>query len=118
MSTPVQLERPMPHSAETERVILGAILAGHKSRDVLVEQVRAADFFIVENQHIAAAIERLRSAGRPVDLLTVQEELHHAREIEKAGGIGYLAQLGDQMPAGLNLEHHLRSIKKLATLRA
>jgi replicative DNA helicase len=99
-------------------MILGAILAGHRNRELLLEQVRPSDFFVTQNHYIARALERVRNAKRPVDLLTVNDELRMSGELEQAGGCGYLAELGDGMPTGLNLDYHIRSLKNLSTLRA
>jgi replicative DNA helicase len=118
VSKSIELERPLPHLPKTEGVILGAILGGHKTREVLLDQVRVEDFFLPQNATIARAIGRLRSADQPVDLLSVQQELEHQGELPAAGGIGYVAQLGDDVPSGLNLEHHLRSLKGYAVLRS
>jgi replicative DNA helicase len=117
MSQPIELERQLPFLPETERLILGAIIGGHKLRQTLLDQVDADDFFLPQNQIIAHAIGRLHSANRPVDLLAMHEELDHSKELEAAGGVGYLAQLGDGMPQGLNLEHHLRTLKNHTVLR-
>ena len=108
----------MPHLPDVERVILGAILAGHRSRQLLLDQVRPEDFFQNPNAAVARSIERLHSDHRPVDLLTVQEDLERRGEVELAGGIGYLAALGDGMPLGLRLEYHIRALKNRSALRA
>lgn len=118
MSKPIDLERPMPHLPDVERVILGAILAGHRTRQVLLDQMRPEDFFQNPNAAVARSIERLHSDNRPVDLLTVHEDLERKGEMESAGGIGYLAGLVDGIPLGLKLEHHIRALKNRAALRS
>jgi replicative DNA helicase len=107
----------MPHSRDAEQVILGAILAGHKDRQILLDKLRPGDFYLPDHRTIAGAIARLHKAGLPVDLLTVNDQLVRESELEKAGGVGYLSELGDHLPQGLNLAHHIGSLKDLALRR-
>jgi replicative DNA helicase len=111
-------EPTMPHLPEVEKVILGAILEGHKTRAALLEQMGPQDYFMSEHEAIAGAIQQLHSKGRAVDLLSVQTELSRTEKMTIAGGIGYLASLCNGIPAGLKLEHHIRALKDRAALRA
>jgi replicative DNA helicase len=65
MSKSVDFERPLPHLPDVERVILGAILAGHRTRQLLLDQMRPEDFFQNPNAAVARSIERLHSDHRP-----------------------------------------------------
>jgi replicative DNA helicase len=76
------------------------------------------DFYSAPNREIFAAVHSLAEASKPVDLLSVADELQRTQRAEAAGGIAYLAQLGDGVPRALALEHHARTLKGLTARRA
>jgi len=117
MKPQTDTERPLPSSLETERAILGAILVGSPSTGGLVSRLAPDDFFHGHNREIFAAVRALSDAGGPIDLLAVSEHLRRTEKTEAAGGIGYLAQLGDGMPRELAVEHHARTLKALTARR-
>jgi replicative DNA helicase len=113
-----EIERPLPHNADAERSILGSILVGNPQRELAFDLLSTEDFFLHQHQQIFRAFLDLRQANRPTDLLNVHDELARARNLEAAGGIAYLAALGDQMPAGLNIRAMVRLVKDKARLRS
>lgn len=117
MNDATGIERPLPHSDEAERAILGAILVGNPQARAVLDRLRAEDFFGDSNRMIFGALWALAEAGKPTDLLAVFEELQRTSRAEAAGGVAYLAQLGDGMPRISNLEHYARIIKGKAVLR-
>jgi replicative DNA helicase len=46
--------------------------------------------------------------GRPVDILTVVEELKRHKELEAVGREGYIAGLVDGVPDQPNIEYYVR----------
>ena len=117
MSSQVEIERPLPHSLDAERGILGAFLVGNEEAGRLVDRLTPEDFFLLQNQKIFAAIQKLAETKTPVDLLSVHEFLSRTHELAAAGGIEYVAQLGDGVPRVSSLEYHLRIVKEKAILR-
>lgn len=112
-----EAERPLPHRNETEQLLLGAILAGHRNREILLDSLSAEEFFLPRHHEILRAMLDLRAGGKPVDLLTVSAELGRTGNLEAAGGIAYLAQLGDDIPRALDLSYHVHELKSLAQRR-
>lgn len=117
MTSQAQTERPLPYSEGAERGILGALLIGNPESGAIVDRLAAEDFFLPQHWKIFAAIQKLAEASKPIDLLSVHEALSHADELEAAGGIAYLAQLGDKVPRVEFLEFYARTIKAKATRR-
>ncbi|MFY9585662.1 MAG: replicative DNA helicase [Candidatus Acidiferrales bacterium] len=111
-------DRALPHNLDAERIALGAVLVGNKSRDLVFDLLRPEDFFLDQHARLFRKLADLRAANKPTDLLTVHDELGRANELEGVGGIGYLASLGDGIPAGLNIETSLRLVKEKGRLRA
>ena len=98
MNPKTGIERPLPHSKEAEQFVLGCILVGNPKARSVFDSLSAADFFIPQNYRIFAALKALAEAGKPTDCLSALDELERTQQLEAAGGVGYLAQLGDDMP--------------------
>jgi replicative DNA helicase len=113
-----EIPPPLPHSDQAERDVLGAILVGNKSRETVFDALSKDDFFDLRHRHIYEAILNLRERGKPIDLLSVHDELTATGNLEPVGGIAYVANLGDGMPVGLTVESLIRIVKGKARLRA
>jgi replicative DNA helicase len=75
------------------------------------------DFDHALNRSIFRAVHTLSEAGKPTDLLAVFDELQRTEKLEAAGGMEYVAQLGDGIPRGQNLDYHARTLKSLTARR-
>jgi len=93
-----ELEMPRDHAAE--QAVLGAALL---SRDVLKEllgMVDSADFYDPRHETIWLAVSRLAEQGRPVDAVTVSNQL--GRDLAKVGGPAYLHTCMEAVPTAVN----------------
>ena len=55
--------------------------------------------------------------GRPVDMITLVEELDRRKEVEAVGGVAYLSSLIDGVPERPSIEHYVRIVRNKALLR-
>jgi len=69
------LEKPLPSSEESERVILGAILLDNALIAQALEYLRAEDFYSPLNRRVFAAMIALFEKQRPIDPILIGEEL-------------------------------------------
>ena len=113
-----EIERPLPHSLEAERSILGAVILDNHALSVAIEKLRAADFFLPQNRKIFEHMVELAEKQQPIETITLVEDLTRLDELESAGGIAYLSQLADGLPRVSNVEHYARIVKEKAVLRS
>ena len=59
----------------------------------------------------------LQDTGRPVDMITLAEELDRRKEVEAVGGVAYLSSLIDGVPERPSIEHYVRIVRNKALLR-
>ena len=59
----------------------------------------------------------LQETGRPVDMITLAEELDRRKEVEAIGGVAYLSSLIDGVPDRPCIEHYVRIVRNKALLR-
>lgn len=112
------LERSLPHNIEAEKAILGAILVNNDQLDDATVFVRPDDFYHDGHRLIMRALVAVIGDGRIADLITVQETLSQAAQLEAAGGIAYIASLTDGMPYLTNVREYARMVQEKALMRA
>ncbi len=69
------LGRRVPHSAEAEQAILGAMLFERACIPDVVNHVKTDDFYIETNRQIFETIFSMFSLGQKVDVVTVPVEM-------------------------------------------
>ncbi len=113
----ISLEKTLPNNLEAERSILGAILLDDSAFLSVFESLKPADFYLDSHRKVFEKMLYLTSNSRPIDLVTLKEELQRADELESVGGAAYLAGLTDGLPRALNIEHYARIVREKSTLR-
>src|SRR5579885_1497770 len=87
-----------PHSIEAEQAVLGGLMLDNEAWAAVAERVGEADFYRHDHRLIFRAIGALAEAAKPCDVVTVAEWLEHAGELDKAGGLPFIAALAEQTP--------------------
>ncbi len=106
-----------PHSIEAEESVLGAVLLD-KDAISIVAQFLLPDYFYNDNHaKIFTAILALYEKRKPIDLITLTEELKKKKLLSEIGGASYLTELASRVPTAANIEHYGRIIKDHHTKR-
>jgi replicative DNA helicase len=116
-TTDYSLERGLPSSMDAERSILGAILLDNASYYQASETLRAEEFSLDSHRRIFARMSEMMESSRPVDIITLSEELRQQQQLEAVGGVSYMASLTDGVPPRANIQHYVRIVKDKALLR-
>src|ERR1051325_8695307 len=111
------LERTLPHNVDAEKSVLGAILVNNENYYRVLENLRPEDFYLDAHRVIFRQMVELIERARAIDLITIQEELVRASQLESAGGITYLAGLMDGIPHLVNIDHYVEIIREKSMLR-
>lgn len=107
---------PLPHNLDAEASVLGGILLNPK--DALTWVLVAEDFYAPAHREIFSAILRLKDEGRPIDIITLEEDLRSHDKLGRVGGVSALAELMSRVPTVENIGHHARIVRDKATLRS
>jgi replicative DNA helicase len=116
-TTDYSLERGLPVSMEAERSILGAILLDNSLYDQAAENLIPDHFSLDAHRRVYSRMRDLQESGRPVDMITLVEELDRHKEVEAIGGVAYLSSLIDGVPDRPSIEHYVRIVRNKALLR-
>jgi replicative DNA helicase len=106
-----------PHSMEAEQSVLGSMLIAPDTWDKVAEIIVEEDFYNRSHHTIFRAIIRLLAISKPVDLITVSEELENHNELEEAGGFAYLGELAKNTPSSANVVAYSEIIRERAVTR-
>ncbi len=99
-----------PQALEVERAVLGALMVDKDAYAVVCEILYPESFYEPRNQMVYAAIRELSMAEKPVDTLTVTDQLAKSGHLEEVGGPVYIAELSTRVASSANVEYHARII--------
>jgi len=107
----------LPANVEAERSILGAILLDNFSYNQAAEHLRADDFSLDSHRRIYSRMIDLAESSRPIDMITLIEELDRHKDLQSVGDVGYISSLVDGVPERPSIEHYVKIVRDKALLR-
>ncbi len=107
----------LPHQDEAERSVLGAMLISPQAAMLAQETLRDDDFYDPALREIFAAMIYVAAQSRPVDVVTVSEELTRRQKLETLGGLSFLVELARAVPATANVGAYIKIVEEKSTLR-
>ena len=106
-----------PHSEEAEKALLGCMLIDENVPMELISLVRPSDFYYRANKLVYEAMSAIWNDNRPIDLVTVTQELDRMGVLAEAGGAQYVSELSNFLPTSANFRAHADIVKKDSQLR-
>lgn len=97
-----------PQALDIEQVVLGALMIDSDAFSVVSEILRPETFYEPKHQHIYEAIQSLNMDERPVDIMTVVEELKRQGTLENIGGATYIVELSARVASSAHIEYHAK----------
>ena len=111
------LERPLPSSPDSERVILGAILLDNELITQAVEKISADDFYSPNNRRIFKAMTALFEKGERIDPILIGEELKKDGALDSIGGVATITNLTYGLPHFSDIFDYTKVVKDKAMTR-
>ena len=99
-----------PQAPELEEAVLGALMIEKDAYSQVSEILRPESFYEHRHQLIYSAITDLAINQKPVDILTVKDQLAKRGDLEDAGGPFYIAELTSKVASSAHIEYHSRII--------
>ena len=106
-----------PQALDVERAVLGALMIDKDAYAVVCEMLSPESFYEPRNQMVYTAIRDLELAERPVDVLTVAEQLAKLGMLEEVGGPAYITELSMRVASSANIEYHANIIAQKSLAR-
>jgi replicative DNA helicase len=107
----------LPASVEAERSILGAILLDNFAYNQAAEHLRIEDFSLDSHRRIYSRMVDLAESSRPIDMITLIEELDRHKDLQAIGDVPYVSSLLEGVPDRPSIEHYVKIVRDKALLR-
>ena len=107
----------LPANVEAERSILGAILLDNFAYNQAAEHLRIEDFSLDSHRRIYTRMVDLAESSRPIDMITLIDELERHKDLQAIGDVGYVSSLLDGVPDRPSIEHYVKIVRDKALLR-
>ncbi len=108
----------LPNPTEAEQALLGSILIDSTAWAQIAGVMRQEDFHRADHRLIFAVLSELATRNRPLDVVTVSNQLERRKLLEDAGGLAYLSQLARDTPTAANVGAYAKLVHDAAALRA
>ena len=113
----VAFERSMPFSREAEMSVLGAMLLDEQCISEAVNLCKADDFYIDRHKELFLAITDLHNMSKPIDIVTIKEQLLLRGSFDSVGGLNFVMETMNMVPATSNIKHYAKIVSEKSTLR-
>ena len=107
----------MPHSPEAEQAVLGGLILDNKRFDAVAEIVQPQDFYKDANRHIFQTMQSLAESDKPLDIITLAEELSRQESLARVGGMEYLSAIATNTPSAANTTAYGHIVREHSTIR-
>lgn len=107
----------MPQNVEAEASLLGAILIDSDAIVKVADKIGANDFFDPRHQRIYEAVTQLYEKRKPIDVLTLSDQLKNSEYLDSIGGPAYLAELTNFVPSASHADEYAEIIAQKAMRR-
>ena len=106
-----------PQNLDAEKSLLVAVLIDEEVLAHAAEITHANDFYDKNHGLIFAGMMRLFEKHKPVDLLTLTDELKRKDELEMVGGSAYLTELTNYVPTAAHASAYAEMVAQTAVRR-
>ncbi len=112
------LEKPLPSSEDSERVILGAVLLDNAVISQAVEHLQPEDFYSPLNRRVFAAMIALFEKQKQIDPILIGEEMKKEGSLESIGGITTITNLSFGLPYFSDVGEYIKVVKDKSVVRS
>lgn len=110
-------ERIPPQNQEAEQAVLAAMMLDKDAVYEAIQILKDGDFYKEAHGILFHTIVNLVEKGEPVDLITITERLRKDDNLEKVGGVGYIAEIANSIGTASSIGHYAQIVKEKSLLR-
>lgn len=109
--------RVPPQNTEAEASLLGSILIDKDAIVKIADIISADDFYDERHGHIFASIKKLYDQHKPIDILTLTDQLKNESLLDTIGGTPYLTELTNFVPTAAHAPEYAEIVSSKALRR-
>jgi replicative DNA helicase len=115
--TTERFDREPPFSRQAEVSVLAGLLLDPESMLRIEDTIDDTMFFTEDHRVLFRGMRSLHERKVGIDVVTLGDHLKTAGELDRAGGMEYLAELLDAVPTAANIQYHAGIVRDKALLR-
>ncbi|MCA9123283.1 MAG: replicative DNA helicase [Planctomycetales bacterium] len=112
------LDRQPPFNLDAEMGVLGSIMLSPEACDDIALTLRPDDFYDDANRKLFEHMLAMHDEGRKIDSTLLVEKLKLAGDMERIGGVAYLARVAKSVPNAAHAIYYATIVREKATYRA
>lgn len=102
--------RIVPRDKDLEEAVLGALMLEKDAYTIVCDILKPDSFYEPANRKVYEAIQTLGAAQRPIDMLTVTEQMRLNDTLDEVGGPAFIAELTGRVSSAAHVEYHARIV--------
>ncbi len=102
----------MPYNRDAEMALLGCMLIDGEIAAEIIDKLHEADFYQESHKYVLQAMQAVFAGRKPIDLVTVADQLESDACLEKAGGLVYLTELTQITPSAANYKSYFEIVSR------
>ncbi|MBQ4282350.1 MAG: replicative DNA helicase [Lachnospira sp.] len=111
------ITRIMPNSLEAEQSVVGSMIMDRQAIVTASEMLVADDFYHKQYGVMFQTMVEMSNAGRPVDIVTLQEQLREKNVPAEMYSIDFFRDLLSSVPTSANIRYYANIVKDKSVLR-
>lgn len=111
------LGRIPPQNIEAEQSVLGSILLDPEVIIDAITMLKSEDFYNPQHQAIFDVVHGLHNNNKPIDIITVSEQLQIQNIMDDIGGFTYLSHMINIVPTTSNIKHYIKIVEEKSIRR-
>ncbi|MDR1847667.1 MAG: replicative DNA helicase [Bacteroidales bacterium] len=101
-----------PQAIDIEESVLGALLLDQDALANVIDVIKPEYFYLAEHKEIFIAIYTLFKDNKPIDILTLVEQMKKLGTLEAAGGAYKIATLTNRVTSAAHVEYYARILSE------
>lgn len=102
---------------EAEMSVLGSMVIREQAAEQVFAILQDRDFYHPAHREIFKAMQQLSINFKPIDLVTLKDELAARAKLQDVGGEDYLIQVAETVPSAANASYYAGIVKDRAMVR-
>lgn len=102
-----------PIDLEAEQAVLGAALLDQTAYDAAADILQGGEFSDKGHARIFRAMRKLNDAELPIDMVSLTSQLKDSEELDKVGGVSYLARMAGAVPTVANAGYYAERVQEM-----
>lgn len=107
-----ELGKLPPQDTDVEEAVLGAIMLETDAYSRVCDILKPECFYDPNNQKIYQAITDLAAHQRPIDMITVTNQLRNNGTLDEVGGALHISELTGRVVSASHVEYHARIVSQ------